>query len=68
MADRNIEIIFVKKANEFVGIKINKNVVEFYVPQVFRQENDKQMKKDLLLFLKSISIAKSVENNSIRKR
>lgn len=66
MTKKDFKIIPVEKANDFVGIRINKDIVEIFVPQVFREENDKQKKKDIVLFLKSLSVAKSIENESIK--
>lgn len=62
---KNIEIILVDKANEFVGIKFNQDKVELYVPQVFRK--DENIKQDILLFLKSISLAKSLDKENLKK-
>ena len=57
----------VEKYNEFVGIKIEEGVPVIYVPQTFRQSNDvSTLKKDLLLFLKSIEISKSVEKTRVK--
>lgn len=63
--NKNIEIISVTRANEFVGIKIKENRIELYVPQVFRK--DKTFNKDIFLFLKSISIAKTINKENIKK-
>lgn len=44
-----------------VGITIEDDIVNITVPQAFRVENDQSMlKKDILLFLKSISLAKKI--------
>ena len=59
------KINFVEKSTDFVGIKLNKDEIEIYVPQVFRKEED--YKRDLLLFLNSISLAKTVEFEKIKK-
>ena len=49
------KIQLVAKANEFVGIKIEDGVPVIYVPQIFRKsDNPSELKRDLLLFLKSI--------------
>lgn len=59
------KINFVEKSTDFVGIKLNKNEIEIYIPQVFRKEEN--YKRDLLLFLNSISLAKTIEHENIRK-
>lgn len=66
------KIHLVEKSNNFVGIKIDNNQVDVYVPQVFRlYKNDEKLSretyKDLLLFLKSIHIAKTIEHEKINK-
>lgn len=63
--NKSIEIKRVAKSTEFVGIMIKENKVELYVPQVFRK--DKNFKRDILLFLKSISIAKAIDKRNIKK-
>ena len=59
------KINFVEKSTDFVGIKLNKDEIEIYVPQVFRKEE--KYKRDLLLFLNSISLAKTIELEKIKK-
>ena len=59
------KINFVEKSTDFVGIKLNKDEIEIYVPQVFRKEEN--YKRDLLLFLNSISLAKTVELEKVKK-
>lgn len=66
------KIQLVEKSNDFVGIKIDNNQVDVYVPQVFRlYKNDKKLSREtykyLLLFLKSIHIAKTIEHEKINK-
>ena len=61
---KQINVIPVEKSNDFVGIKFENNSVNLFVPQVFRQ--DENRKQDLLLFLKSLSIAKSSEKESVK--
>ena len=63
--NKDIKIEYVAKSTEFVGIKIMENKVELRVPQVFRK--DDTYKKDILLFLKSISIAKTIDKENIRR-
>ena len=61
---KQINVIPVEKSNDFVGIIFEDNSVNLFVPQVFRQ--DENRKQDLLLFLKSLSIAKSSEKESVK--
>lgn len=62
--NKNVEIVFVNNSNEFVGIKIDNDIVKLYVPQVFRI--DENRKQDILLFLKSISLANSYEKEKLK--
>lgn len=55
----------VTKSNDFVGIRIENGEINIYVPQVFRKETN--YKRDLLLFLKSISLAKTLEKEKLDK-
>ena len=55
----------VTKSNDFVGIRIKDGEINIYVPQVFRKESN--YKRDLLLFLKSISLAKTLEKEKLDK-
>ncbi len=55
----------VTKSNDFVGIRIVDGEINIYVPQVFRKESN--YKRDLLLFLKSISLAKTLEKEKLDK-
>lgn len=64
MKNKIIEIISVNKSNNFVGIKTGEGSVQLYVPSVFRQ--DENMKKDILIFIKSISIAKKLHQDKIQ--
>ena len=64
MKNKTIEIISVNKSNNFVGIKTGEGSVQLYVPSVFRQ--DENMKKDILIFIKSISIAKKLHQDKIQ--
>ena len=57
------KINYVDKSTDFVGICLNEGNVEINVPQVFRKEEN--YKKDLLLFLNSISLAKTVDKEKI---
>ena len=59
------KINYVDKSTDFVGIRLNKDEIEISVPQVFRKEKD--YKTDLLLFLNSISLAKTVNTENIKK-
>lgn len=61
------EIKLVKFATDFVGIEIKDNSFNIYVPQVFRKEDDSKINnKNLLLFLKSLSIAKTMEKERLK--
>lgn len=64
MKNKTIEIISVNKSNNFVGIKTGEGSVQLYVPSVFRQ--DENIKKDILIFIKSISIAKKLHQDKIQ--
>lgn len=64
MKNKIIEIISVNKSNNFVGIKTGEGSVQLYVPSVFRQ--DENIKKDILIFIKSISIAKKLHQDKIQ--
>lgn len=55
----------VTKSNDFVGIRIEDGEINIYVPQVFRKESN--YKRDLLLLLKSISLAKTLEKEKMDK-
>lgn len=55
----------VTKSNDFVGVRIEDGEINIYVPQVFRKETN--YKRDLLLFLKSISLAKTLEKEKLDK-
>lgn len=60
------KIYYVHKANDFVGIRIDKNNIEIFVPKMFRESHYiRERNKDLLVFLKTISIAKTIENKGI---
>ena len=64
-----IKIQKVQNANDFVGIKFDSNIIEISVPASFREEADKKsLKKDLLLFLKSIEIAKTINYKDINTK
>lgn len=64
MKNKTIEIIPVNKANSFVGIKTGEGSVQVYVPKVFRQ--DENIKKDILIFIKSISVSKKLHQDKIQ--
>lgn len=51
-------IIKQEDANEFMGIRILDGIPKVYVPLTFRvSEDEKQRNKDIILFLKSLSLA-----------
>ncbi|MBE6114490.1 MAG: LlaJI family restriction endonuclease [Erysipelotrichaceae bacterium] len=56
----------VEKSNSFTGIKICDGKINVYVPQVFRYEKE-TFYKDILLFLKSLSLSKSPKNEKMTK-
>ncbi len=61
------EIHYVENHREFVGIKIEKDCVKLYVPAVFREhKNFRLTNKDLLKFLSSISLAKTIDYTDIK--
>ena len=55
----------VDKSNEFVGMRIEDGEINLYVPQVFRKEQN--YKRDLLLFLKSISLIGNPDKEKLNK-
>lgn len=55
----------VTKSNDFVGIRIEDGEINIYVPQVFRKEQN--YKRDLLLFLKSISLIGKPDKENLNK-
>ena len=63
--NKELKINSVEKSNDFVGIRIEDGEINIYVPQVFRKETN--YKRDLLLFLKSISLAKTLEKEKLDK-
>lgn len=48
--NKDINIIYVEKANDFIGFNIDKNGVTVYAPQSFRKED--KYKSDLIALLK----------------
>ena len=61
------EVQSVKNSNEFVGIKIEEGSLKIFIPKVLRlSENEKIKNKELLLFLKSILLAKTIKNEKIQ--
>lgn len=65
MKNKNVKINFVENAKEFVGLKIENGKVELYVPQVFRVDDSSA--KDILIFLKSISLSSAINKENIRR-
>lgn len=58
----NVKIIHVYNAKEFIGVKINDNQVDVYVPSAFHVSDDKsEYRHNLLLLLKSICLAKTID-------
>lgn len=62
---KEVRLIQVDKSNDFVGLKINENNVELYVPRVFREEEE-NIKRDRLLFLKSLALAKTFDKQELK--
>lgn len=62
----NLRLHQVKQSNEFIGIKIVDNKINIFVPQVFRYDKE-LFHKDILLFLKSISLAETVTKEYLNK-
>lgn len=66
MKNDDLQIHLVNKSNEFVGIKIDENKVDIYIPQTLRLSKDKNEQcKEILKFLKTIEIGHSEELRSI---
>lgn len=63
--NKDINIIYVEKANDFIGFNIDKSGVAVYVPHSFRKED--KYKSDLIALLKSISLAKTKEIEKNKK-
>lgn len=62
-ATKEINIVPVEKSNSFMGLKFENNSINLYVPQFFRTE--KNWKSDVLLFLKSLSLANTFEKKKL---
>ena len=62
---KEVRLIPVDKSTDFVGLKINENNVELYVPRVFREEEE-NIKRDRLLFLKSLALAKTFDKQELK--
>ncbi|MCI9041923.1 LlaJI family restriction endonuclease [Dubosiella newyorkensis] len=56
---KKVELIQVPSSNNFMGLKIEENRVKVFLPSVFRIEEN--WKRDVILFLKSLAIAKKQE-------
>ena len=65
MMNKKPKINKVEKANDFVGLRIENGEINVYVPQVFRKEQN--YKRDLLLFLKSISLIGNPDKEKVNK-
>lgn len=65
MMNKKPKINKVEKANDFVGLRIENGEINVYVPQVFRK--DQNYKRDLLLFLKSISLIGNPDKEKVNK-
>ena len=68
-AQNEVELIQVKEANKFIGIKINNSRIEVHVPQIFHKKADekeyhiKKHRLELLKFLKSLSLATTMRDD-----
>lgn len=61
------EVKSVHNSNEFVGIRIEEGSLKIFIPEVLRlSQNEREKNKELLLFLKSISIAKTIKKENIK--
>lgn len=50
-----------KTGNQFVGIKIKNNIIEFHYPETYKlAETDQGLRKDILTVLRTISLAKTM--------
>lgn len=65
--ENEYKLIHVKEADEFIGIKIDGNIIEIYVPEIYREStNFKQSRQEILMFLKSISLTNAKSNANIK--
>ena len=65
--ENEYKLIHVKEADEFIGIKIDGNIIEIYVPEIYREStNLKQSRQEILMFLKSISLTNAKSNANIK--
>ena len=49
-----------KMGQQFIGIKISKNQIEFHYPETYQlSEDDKGLRKDILAILRTVSLAKT---------
>lgn len=55
------KLVYVGNSHGFMGIKIEEGKIEVHVPKVYREKS----KKELLAFLESISLAKTINNEDI---
>ena len=50
--------------NQFVGIKISNNKIEFHYPETYQLSNvDAELRRDILAILRTISLAKTLTSN-----
>ena len=50
--------------NQFVGVKIAKNKIEFHYPETYQlSDNDDELRRDILSVLRTISLAKTLTSN-----
>ena len=53
-----------KVDNQFVGIRINNNQIEFHYPETYKlSDNDDELRKDIINILRTISLAKTLSSD-----
>ena len=54
-----------KQGNQFIGIKIFDNQIEFHYPETYQlSDNDEGLRKDIITILRSVSLAKTKTSDS----
>ena len=65
----DLNIIKIEKANDFAGIIIDRKAVNVFVPAFFHEEEDQRVnRRNLLQFIRSIEIAKTIEKVDVNKQ
>lgn len=71
MSKKIIKQIFVDNSNTFIGMKINDDAVELYLPTLLSvadyKKNKYKFQQDILSFLKTITLSKTLEDQWINK-